>query len=43
MKTTQVTPYFALPDSTVRAANVISSAYRDTGGRGRKGGRSDGG
>jgi len=29
---TQVTPYSALPDSTVRAANGISYACRDTGG-----------
>jgi hypothetical protein len=32
MKTTQVTPYSALPDSTVQAADGISYAYRDTGG-----------
>ena len=43
MKTTQVTPYSALPNSAFRAANGISYAYRDTGGRGRKGGLSDGG
>ena len=43
MKTTQVTPYSALPNSTIPAANGISYAYRDTGGRGRKGGLSDGG
>jgi len=43
MTTTQVTPYSALPNSTVRAANGLSYAHRDTGGRGRKGGRSDGG
>jgi hypothetical protein len=43
MKTTQVTPYSALPNSTVRGANGSSYAYRDTAGRGRKGGRSDGG
>jgi pimeloyl-ACP methyl ester carboxylesterase len=33
MKVTQVTPYSALPTSVVRAANGISYAYRDTGGR----------
>jgi hypothetical protein len=29
---TQVTPYSALPNSTVRAANGINYACRDTGG-----------
>jgi hypothetical protein len=43
MKTTEVTPYAGLTNSTVQAANGISYAYRDTGGRGRKGGLSDGG
>jgi pimeloyl-ACP methyl ester carboxylesterase len=33
MTTTQVTPYSAVPNSTVQAANGISYAYRDTGGR----------
>ena len=33
MKTTQVTPYSALPNSIVQAANGISYAYRDSGGR----------
>jgi pimeloyl-ACP methyl ester carboxylesterase len=33
METSQVTPYSALPNSTVRAANGIDYAYRDTGGR----------
>jgi pimeloyl-ACP methyl ester carboxylesterase len=33
MTTTDVTPYSALPNSTVQAANGISYAYRDTGGR----------
>jgi pimeloyl-ACP methyl ester carboxylesterase len=32
MTTTDVTPYSALPNSTVPAANGISYAYRDTGG-----------
>ena len=32
MKTTQVTPYSVLPNSTVQAADGISYAYRDTGG-----------
>jgi pimeloyl-ACP methyl ester carboxylesterase len=30
---TPVTPYSALPNSTVQAANGVSYAYRDTGGR----------
>jgi pimeloyl-ACP methyl ester carboxylesterase len=34
MTTTDVTPYSALPNSTVPAANGISYAYRDTGGHG---------
>jgi pimeloyl-ACP methyl ester carboxylesterase len=33
MTTTHVTPYSAVPNSTVQAANGISYAYRDTGGR----------
>ena len=33
MKTTQVTPYSALPNSAVQAANGLSYAYQDTGGR----------
>ncbi len=33
METSQVKPYSALPNSTVRAANGIDYAYRDTGGR----------
>jgi pimeloyl-ACP methyl ester carboxylesterase len=32
MTTTQVTPYSGLPNKTVRAANSIDYAYRDTGG-----------
>jgi pimeloyl-ACP methyl ester carboxylesterase len=32
MKITQVTPYSALPNSTVQAANGIGYAYRNTGG-----------
>jgi pimeloyl-ACP methyl ester carboxylesterase len=32
MKTTEVTPYAGLTNSTVQAANGISYAYRDTGG-----------
>jgi pimeloyl-ACP methyl ester carboxylesterase len=33
METSQVTPYSALPNSTVQAANGVSYAYRDTGDR----------